>query len=306
MKEGKGSAKRIRMGTVMLAFLMTTAIAAAGMPVFAEQDTVSLISYLGPEGTYTQEAAQRFFGEEERFLPKTTVAETIRMLLDGECEYAVIPQENTIGGPVYDYLDEFLAHDGLTIVGEVELPIRQALLAAKGTELKDIEVVYSHAQGIAQGKQWLSEYLPEAEVVEVSSTAEGARIVAEGSGRIAAAVASQGAASVYGLSVLAESIQLNDDNVTRFYVLSTQEPMTEKADRIVFSAVGAAEGLPELMAAIEEAGMELKAIHDRPEKTTLGSYVYLIECENGGLKEYESVSRTGGFEFCYYGAFPMG
>ncbi|MDO4741113.1 MAG: prephenate dehydratase domain-containing protein [Eubacteriales bacterium] len=263
------------------------------------------VSYLGPEGTYTQEATQRFFGENGDYLPQKTVADAVRMLLDGECEFAVIPQENTIGGPVYNYLDELLAHDGVSIAGEVELPIRQALLAAEGTAPEEITVVYSHAQGIVQGKAWLAEHLPQAEVVEVSSTAEGAKMAAAAAEPGCAAIASTGAAEVYGLSVLAENIQQNEDNKTRFYILSDEEPNKARSDRMVFTATGAADELPALLGCIEENGLSLVSLHDRPEQTELGRYVYLIEVENAGYKEFEALTQASGFALRYYGAFPL-
>lgn len=263
------------------------------------------VSYLGPEGTYTQEATQQFFGAEGDYRPQKTVADAIQQLLDGNCEYAVIPQENTIGGPVYDYLDELLAHENLTIKGEVELPIGQALLTAQGTELQNIKVVYSHKQGITQSKDWLQKNLPNAEVVEVSSTAKGAEMVSENNTGDCAAIASVGAAKVYGLSVLAENIQQNENNKTRFYILSTKKADTEKSDRMVFSVTGKAKDLPKLFEAIAKNDLQIISIHDRPEKTTLGRYVYLIECENGSYNEYEKISSLPEFEFHYFGAFPI-
>lgn len=263
------------------------------------------VSYLGPEGTYTEEATRQFFGTEGDYLPQKTVHDAILQLLEGNCEYAVIPQENTIGGPVYDYLDELLSHENLTIKGEVELPIRQALLVAQGTELQDIRIVYSHKQGITQGKDWLQKNLPNAEIVEVSSTAEGAKMVSEGDTGDCAAIASVGAAQVYGLSVLSENIQQNEDNKTRFYILSTKEAGTGESDRMVFSATGKAGDLPKLLEAIAKSHLQIISIHDRPEKTTLGRYVYLIECENGSYNEYEKISSLPEFTFYYFGAFPI-
>lgn len=263
------------------------------------------ISYLGPEGTYTEEASQLFFGMENEFYPQKTVSEAVDMMLSGETAFAVIPQENTIGGPVYNYVDELLSHEHIAIVGEVELPIRQALLVKEGTELSDITVVWSHAQGIAQGAAWLTENLPDAEVIEVSSTAEGARMVSESEENNCAAIASTGAAKVYGISVLAENIQQNEDNVTRFYVLTDAEPATETNDRMVFTATGDAAHLPDLLEVMAENDIELVGLHDRPEQTQLGNYVYLIECENAGYAEFEKLAVIEGFEFRYYGAFPV-
>ena len=263
------------------------------------------VSYLGPEGTYTQEATRQFFGTEGDYRPQKTVADAVQQLLGGNCEYAVIPQENTIGGPVYDYVDELLSHENLSIKGEIELPIRQALLGAQGTELQNIKIVYSHKQGITQCKDWLQKNLPNAEVVEVSSTAEGAKMVSESDTGDCAAIASTGAAEVYGLSVLAENIQQNEDNKTRFYVLSTKEAGTGKSDRMVFSAAGEAGDLPKLLATVTKNDLQIVSIHDRPEKTSLGRYVYLIECENGSYNEYEKISSLPEFEFHYFGTFPV-
>lgn len=89
----------------------------------------AIISYLGPAGTYTEEATKLFFGEDSNTIPQTTVSDAVGQLLDGKCDYAVIPQENTIGGPVYDYVDELLSCHDVHIIGEVEQPIQQALLA---------------------------------------------------------------------------------------------------------------------------------------------------------------------------------
>lgn len=263
------------------------------------------VSYLGPEGTYTQEATQQFFGQEGDYRPQKTVGEAVDRLLDGSCAFAVIPQENTIGGPVYNYVDELLSHPEVSIVGEVELPIRQALLTAEGTELSAVTTVYSHAQGIAQGKDWVAENLPQAELVEVSSTAEGAKMVAESGDPHCAAIASTGAAGVYGLKVAAENIQQNEDNVTRFYVLSLQPPLTQRSHRMVFTATGSAADLPDLLKAMEKRDIPLVTIHDRTEQTTLGQYVYLIECESADHQDFEALADSTGLTLHYYGAFPI-
>ncbi len=290
---------------LLLAFLLT---GCSGQTV-PTTDTIpdqysGAVSYLGPEGTYTQEALKCFFGAEGDYRPQKTVADAVRQILEGNCTYAVIPQENTIGGPVYDYVDELLSHDDLQIIGEVELPIRQALLVREGCTLGQITTVYSHKQGIAQSRDWLSEHLPQAKIIEVSSTAEGARMVTESEKADCAAVASVGAAEVYGLTVLEENIQQNDKNQTRFFILSAgKADKTATGERMVFSAEGSAKDLPKLIAQLEKAGMTLVGIHDRPAKTTLGSYIYLIECKNQGWETYEKITKLSAFRFRYYGAF---
>ena len=268
-------------------------------------DAQIVVSYLGPEGTYTQEACALFFDGQGSYLPQEDVSTSVQALLDGTSNYAVIPQENTIGGPVPEYLDEVVSHDGVSIVGEVELPISQNLLARPGTKLENVKLVYSHKQGLAQGKQWLAQNLPDAELVEVSSTAEGARMAAEEQEEPCAAIGSAAAAEVYGLEVLAPDIQMSDTNKTRFYVLSCEEPAREASDRLAFVASGAAAGLPDLLASVQAQGLTVIAVHDRPEKTELGRYAYLIECAGGGYDQYAALEDNEAFELRYLGSFPV-
>ena len=264
------------------------------------------VSYLGPEGTYTQEACGVFFEGQGTYLPQEDVAASVETLVDGNAEYAVIPQENTIGGPIAEYLDEVVSHENVSVVGEVELPISQNLLAKPGTALTDIKTVYSHKQGIAQGTAWLKENLPDAEVTEVSSTAEGARMASEAEGNDCASIGSSAAAGVYGLEVVAPNIQMSDTNKTRFYVLSCSEPARDAADRMAFLASGSANDLAELLDGAEKAGLTIIAVHDRPQKTELGNYTYLIECSGKGFDAYESVTKANpSFTYRYLGSFAV-
>ncbi len=265
--------------------------------------TEAKIGYLGPEGTYTQEACNKFFGGEGTCVPYKTVDDTIAALINKETDHAVIPQENTIGGAVIDYVDAVIKNTQVSVVGEVELPINQNLLVLPETELGDIKTVYSHKQGIAQGKEFLENSLPEAEVIEVSSTAEGAKMVSESKDKSLAAIASAGCADVYGLKVLAANIQNNDLNKTRFYVLSLENASTENKERLAFIASGSAKALPKLMSNIESEGAVLVAVHDRPQKTELGSYNYLIECADCSYEAYEHITKTEGFEYRFLGCF---
>ncbi|MBQ8941672.1 MAG: hypothetical protein IJ062_07515 [Firmicutes bacterium] len=272
---------------------------ASEKPSFSE----AVISYLGPEGTYTQEACNKFFGGEGTCVPYKTVDDTIAALINKETDYAVIPQENTIGGAVIDYVDAVIKNTQVSVVGEVELPINQNLLVLPETELSDIKTVYSHKQGIAQGKEFLERELPEAEVIEVSSTAEGAKMVSESKDKSLAAIASAGCADVYGLKILSANIQNNDKNKTRFYVLSLENAGTDSKERLAFVASGSAKDLPKLMSNIESDGAELVTVHDRPQKTELGSYNYLIECADCSYEAYEHITKTEGFEYRFLGCF---
>ena len=193
--------------------LMLSTAGCGRSAVITEQTDVSqiistenaIVSYLGPEGTYTQEACGVFFGDDGTCEPYSTVSDAVDALEAGNANYAVIPQENTIGGAVTDYVDIVLTHEDLSVVGEVELPINQNLLAIPGTELNEVKIVYSHKQGIAQGKDWLGKNLPDAEIIEVSSTAEGAKMVSESGDKTCAAIASAACVEVYGLEMFAEA-----------------------------------------------------------------------------------------------------
>ena len=265
----------------------------------------AVVSYLGPEGTYTQEACGVFFDKKGTYLPYKTVSDAIDALENGESSYAVIPQENTIGGAVTDYLDILIEHPDISVVGEVVLPINQNLLVLPGTRLTDIKKVYSHKQGIAQSREWLEKNVPDAEIIEVSSTAEGAKMVAEDKDKSQAAIASAACADIYGLDLLAEGIQNNDINKTRFYVLSMDDASTETRERMAFIASGSAENLPDLMAELKALGLDLVTIHERPAKTELGNYNYIIECDDGDYKQYKKLTKNRLFDYRYLGSYDV-
>lgn len=304
--------KQLKCVSMILTFAIMTSFTAcnkstseiAPKKVEKNYDT-AVVSYLGPEGTYTQEACQHFFEKKGSYQPYTTVQEAVDALVADKSTYAVIPQENTIGGAVIDYVDTLIQQEEISVVGEVELPIQQNLLASPGSKLSDIQTVYSHKQGIIQGKDWMEQNLNDVEVVEVSSTAEGAKMVAESNDHSTAAIASAACADVYHLEILGEGIQENDSNVTRFYILSDEEPEVAASDRMVFIASGSANGLPKLMTEMEKEKMTLITIHDRPKKTELGEYNYVIECSDSTYESYCKLAENKDFTFRYLGSFEV-
>ena len=238
------------------------------------------VSYLGPAGTYTEEAALFYFNNDEELLPQPTVAEAIADVEEGRADYAVIPQENTLGGPVNDYVDALIGTKNIYVVGEVVLPISQTLMGVPGAELSDIQTVCSHAQGIAQSAAWRKENLPQAAEEEMASTAAAAEYVAEQQDKTIAAIAAPGAAELYGLEVLATDVQITDTNKTRFYVLSANAPEESGKERAAFVADCGADKIDDIITAFHEAGLEFVALHDRPEGSRLGAYHYIFEVEN--------------------------
>ena len=241
------------------------------------------VSYLGPEGTYTEEAALFFFQDGETLIPKETVDDVIADVMSGEADYGVIPQENTLGGAVTGYVDALIGAEELSVTGEVVLPINQTLMGLPGATLSEIRTVCSHAQGLTQSARWRADNLPDAEAVEMASTAAAASYVAETGDRSIAAVAAPGAAELYGLQVLAENVQITDTNKTRFYVLSRDRLEEDGLPRALFLVTCEAGRIDDIIVDLHSAGLELVTLHDRPEGSRLGTYHYEIEveCENG-------------------------
>ncbi|MBR3356563.1 MAG: hypothetical protein IKG46_01860 [Solobacterium sp.] len=272
--------------------------------VIPEIPSGAAVSYLGPQGTYTEEAAQFFFQNEAVFFPEATVDQAIADVVNGNTDYAVIPQENTLGGAVTNYLDALIAQENIYVIGEVIIPISQTLMGIPGASIEDIRTVCSHAQGIAQSAVWRKEHMPDAVTKEMPSTAAAASYVAETGDRTIAAIAAPGAARLYGLEVLAENVQITDANKTRFYVLSSSQPEGKLLPRAVFVASCEANRIDDIIAAISGTGLELVAIHDRPEGSYLGSYHYVIEAENpGGITEKQIDTIRKISEVRYLGSF---
>lgn len=271
-------------------------------PGLAEAPEAVQVSYLGPEGTYTQEAAQFFFQDDEVLNPRETVNDAIADVVSEVADYAVIPQENTLGGAVVNYVDALIDARDVYVVGEVILPISQTLMGVPGASLEGIKTVYSHAQGLTQSAQWRGENLPEAAAEETASTAAAASYVAQQQDPALAAIAAPGAAALYGLEVLAKDVQITDANKTRFYVLS-MEPV-EAGDRAVFVATCDGDMIDDIIIALHEAGLELVSLHDRPEGSRLGSYHYVIEVEDeDGVSEAQIDAALAFDEVRYAGRF---
>src|SRR6201995_2512973 len=175
------------------------------------------IAYLGPAGTFTEDALGEGLGDAEvEPLPTDTVFDAIQAVVEGGADRALAPYENSIEGSVRGTLD-ILAFDApnVAIVGEHDYPVRQHLITREGGDLGDVEAVLSHQQGLAQTARFLRENLPGVELRSVSSTAAAVRMVSE-SPRPWAAVGSRAAAALYGCQILREGIQDEQNNVTRF------------------------------------------------------------------------------------------
>ncbi|MBA1148298.1 prephenate dehydratase [Ectothiorhodospiraceae bacterium WFHF3C12] len=233
------------------------------------------VAFLGPEGTYTQEATVKQFGHGAGMLPLESIDSVFREVEAGGAHYGVVPVENSTEGVVTHTLDRFM-NSPLQIVGELELPIHHNLCAA-GDSLEGIARVYSHQQGLAQCRRWLDVNLPQAERVAVSSTAEAARRAAEEPD--SAAVASDAAAERYGLNVLKDNIQDGAVNTTRFLVLGQHSPPPTGEDKtsIVVSRANKPGGLAGLLAPLARYGLNMTRVESRPSHEGMWQYVFFID-----------------------------
>lgn len=282
----------------VLMILGVTVISA--FPAGADSD--AKVSYLGPAGTYTEEAAQFFFRDGETMIPEETVNDAVDAVISGDADFAVIPQENTVGGAVVNYIDALIAAEDVFVVGEVILPISQTLMGVPGAALTDIRTVCSHPQGLTQSAAWRSEHMPDADVKEMDSTAAAASYVAETGDKSVAAVAAPGAAALYGLEILAENVQITDSNKTRFYVLSKKQLEETGLNRAVFVVTCEGSQIDDFIIELHNTGLEMVALHDRPEGSELGKYHYVIEAENedeSGVTDtqLDAVCRMNGVRF---------
>jgi prephenate dehydratase len=247
------------------------------------------IAYLGPAGTFTEDAlTEALGGTVFEPLRTDTVFDAIGAVIEGNADRALAPYENSIEGSVRGTLD-ILAFEApqVAIVGEHDYPVRQHLIVKGGVELDAIEAVLSHQQGLAQTARFLRENLPGAELRSVSSTAAAVRMVAE-SPRPWAAIGSRAAARLYGCEILREGIQDEENNVTRFVWVAPAgtEPAAAAADAqwktsLIFSELG--EDHPgALVAALDEfssRGINLSRIESRPLRSRLGRYMFFLDID---------------------------
>ena len=222
------------------------------------------VAYLGPEGTYTQAAVLKHFGESVTARPATAIDEIFRDVESGGADYGVVPVENSIGGVITHTLDE-LAQTHLRICGEVSLPIHHSLLSGESS-LQSVQKVYAHAQSFAQCRKWLDAKLPNAVREAVSSNAQAALIAKDKGG---AAIASVEAGRLYGLTALASNIEDDPSNTTRFLVIGKHDPTPTGEDitALVMSAHRNQPGaLFRLLQPFANAGIDLTRIESRPVK----------------------------------------
>ena len=236
------------------------------------------VAYLGPEGTFTQAAALKHFGGAVINRPQQTIANVFAQVESGECNYGVVPVENSTEGMVSHTLDHFIS-SSLNICGEVELRIQLYLLASQDSAADRIKTLCAHQQALAQCRNWLDRNWPGVERVSVSSNGEAARMAAEDP--TIAAIAGDMAAELYGLQRLAKRIEDYADNTTRFLILGREAVPPSGRDKtsIVVSTHNKPGALFHLLEPFEREGVGLTRIDTRPSRTETWAYVFFMEFE---------------------------
>jgi len=234
------------------------------------------VAYLGPEATFTHQAAIRRFGSSLRYAAQKTIADVFSEVSKNRADYGVVPVENSTEGVVTHTLDMFVDSD-LKIVSQIVLPVQQCLLS--NSPRSQIKKLFAHPQSLAQCRAWVQNHLPRVEIIETSSNARSAELAAKE--KYAAAIAGILAAEKYGVRILELDIQDNAANATRFLVLGRQcSPATNK-DRtsVMFSIVDKVGALHNALAPFRRYRINMTKIESRPSKRKAWEYFFFVDCD---------------------------
>ena len=235
------------------------------------------VAFLGPAGTFTQQAAFKHFGHSIHSEPLPAIDEIFRAVESDTCQFGVVPVENSTEGVITHTLDSFM-RSSLLITGEVVLRIHHNLLSRE-VEMASIQRVFSHQQSLAQCREWLDRNLPQVERISVSSNAEAARLAAETAG--SAAIAGEVAASLYALHILERNIEDEPDNTTRFLVIGRQAVGRTGRDKtsLLVSTRNTPGALYHTLEPFARYAISMSKIESRPSRRGAWDYVFFIDVE---------------------------
>ncbi len=241
------------------------------------------IGFLGPRGTFSEEAMKYWIRQqdEKRVYDEVEYRSIPELICAvGRIEESVVPVENSIEGSVNLTIDMLIRKADIKVKGELVLPIRQNLLTKAFQNVGCVDTLYSHPHALYQCWKFISKKMPRVKMVETSSTAEAARIVSERGDR-SAAIGSRRLAELYNLTIISEGIQDCENNLTRFYILSSNDAKATGNDKtaIVFSTENKPASLFNCLEIFAKRALNLTKIESRPSKRNLGEYVFFVEVE---------------------------
>ena len=242
-------------------------------------------AYLGPAGTYSDEATHSFAArlgvEQPQLIECSSFDEVFDCVDRGKCEYGVVAKENSLEGSVTATLDNFAFQSSATILGEEVIDIHHCLVLQPEATLDDVTAIASHGQGLAQCRRWIMENLPGRETITTSSTAESARLAAENPQ--VAGIANEFAANLHGARVEARNIEDHFGNQTMFALIGQQGHAqvftgdTYKTSLALFLQMDRPGELNMILSEFAYAGINLTMIQSRPTKQSLGDYMFFVE-----------------------------
>ncbi|MCY7103067.1 MULTISPECIES: prephenate dehydratase [Streptococcus] len=269
------------------------------------------IAYLGPKGSFSHHVVQTAFPKEE-LQAFANITDVIKAYEQGLVDYSVVPVENSIEGSVHESLDYLFHQARIQAVAEIVQPIHQQLMTVPGQS--KIEKIFSHPQALAQGKKFIDEHYPEAQLEVTASTAYAARFIAEHPDQPFAAIAPRNSAAEYGLELIAEDIQEMEANFTRFWVLGSEIPTIplQSQNEKMSLALTLPDNLPgalyKALSTFAWRGIDLTKIESRPLKTALGEYFFIIDVDYSA-KELVHFARqeleTIGIQYKILGTYPI-
>lgn len=234
------------------------------------------IAFLGPQFSFTHQAALKFFGVGPSFTPVASISSVFEEVEQNQCDFGVVPVENSTDGRVVDALEQF-TRTRVQICGEVNLPIHHTLMGT--CERAEIKTVFSKPQAISQCRHWLAKHLPGVALEETTSTSAAAQIVKETP--FSAAIASILAAKAYGLNILAPEIEDSRFNVTRFVILGKEDASKTTRDKtmLMFELPHQAGSLADAMAIFKKNRINLTWIESFPMPRESGKYLFFVDME---------------------------
>lgn len=235
------------------------------------------ISYLGPQGTYTQVATQKHFGKSAEALPLASITDVFLSVENNDSHYGVVPIENSSEGIVTMTIDMFMSSD-LKICGEIEIDIHHNFLS-KNKDIEKIKKLYAHPQTFAQCREWIGSNLENISCISVSSNGEAARLASEDSS--SAAIANIEAAEIYDLNILRKNIEESHNNVTRFLVIGKDlvKPSGNDKTSILVSAKNDSGALYNLLEPLAKNKVSMSRIESRPSKHNNWEYIFFLDIE---------------------------
>ena len=236
------------------------------------------VAFQGERGAYSENAVYQFFGTDTQVLPCKDFRDVFESVKKEQVQAGVVPVENSIEGSVNQNYDLFFNYD-LKVCGEVIVKIEHCLIVNPGTSMDTIKAVYSHPQALAQCRSYLEK--AKWELIPTYDTAGSVKIIKEQKLQNAAAIASERAAQIYGMQILAKDIADNKENFTRFFVLSTQdsEPTGKDKTSIIFSAKHEPGSLYHALGEFAKRNINLTRIESRPTKKTPWEYNFYLDFE---------------------------